>query len=377
MDLQDVKMGEPNINRKSWESFSSGFSNLEISISQDSCYASDEVSVASNNPNTTGKPTSSSSSSTPASDSSHRTYPKSILKKPSTDLEEDSECESGYGSDASDFGYDALSEESDDDDEDMYEVAAWDDASDIMSDTYDDDDDDESLDGSFIAFEFESMVRFDTNVHYIEAPEPSDDEGPDTEMTCHELMELARNSGSLQLVETEYPSADLMDDGEDDHNHGPNADRPEEHTRDVVDLDKRIFVAYMNGINGIADSQYKSHLRARVDEIKMGRTQPQPMEAISTNGVYLEHVLNHVIGVFGNLVAKEELDELVHISEEKGAQVPSEQTENSNQALLGKIECLLSERLANDQVDVGEDELSFFAGGVACALENGNICASE
>jgi hypothetical protein len=100
-------MGEPTtLSRKSWESLSSAFSNIEVSLSQDSSYASDEISVVSSNP-TTVENTSQDSSS----ESKLRPYLKSILKKPETDLEEeDAQSESGYGTDAFDYEYDYVGE---------------------------------------------------------------------------------------------------------------------------------------------------------------------------------------------------------------------------------------------------------------------------
>ncbi|KAE8145265.1 hypothetical protein BDV25DRAFT_74240 [Aspergillus avenaceus] len=358
-------MSSQNMSKKSWESLSSTFSGLEISLSQDSCYASDEVSVASTNPTTVN--TSVASSLAPAIATTDHPQLKSILKRPYAEIEEDEdeESESGYASDASDHEYEFLSE--DEDDDEVYYVTCWEDESDNLSDCSEEDN--ESLDGSFISFE--SNVRFDSNVFYIEAPELYEDETPHAELTCHELMELAKASGSLQFQEDDSDSCDMHDA---DDELGSISDSikqlPEEHTSDDVDLDKRLFIAYMNGVNGISEPRYKSRLQARVGDIKMGRAKSPYLESNNSEGVYLDHALNHVIGTFPNIIAKKEFDELVYLSEEKGSlQQQSEARESLNQDLLKKIENLLSERLAKD-VKIGPDELSFFAGGVAYALEN-------
>lgn len=363
-------MGEPaTLNKRSWESLSSTFSHLEVSLSQDSSYASDEISVVSSNPTTVE--TSVVSNQKPSSEPL-RPVLKSILKKPQADLEQEAESESGYGTDASDYGYEAISDEEDDEDDEMYdEVSIWGDASDIMS-CCSDEEEEESDDGSFIAFE--SMVRFDENVQYIDAPTLDEDERAGTGLTCHEIMEMARSSDSVQFVGEENPTGVVSrDESMDDHKGhcGAALDNPEEHPGDMIDLDKQLFVAYVNGIKGIADSQYKPRIRALVDEIRLGQAQTPYLEAEGTDGVYLDHALNHVIGVFRNLLMADEFEELVALSEQKIAMTPeTKDMESHNSKLMDRIQRVLVERLAQGKVDLEADELSFFAGGVTYALEN-------
>lgn len=362
-------MGEPaTLNKRSWESLSSTFSHLEVSLSQDSSYASDEISVVSSNPTTVD--TSVVSNQKPSSEPL-RPVLKSILKKPQADLEQEPESESGYGTDASDYGYEAISDDEDEEDDEMYdEVSIWGDASDIMFCCSDEEE--ESDDGSFIAFE--SMVRFDENVQYIDAPTLDGDERSGTGLTCHEIMEMARSSGSVQFADGENPTGIGSGDKDmDNHrNHcGTALDNPEEHPGDMIDLDKQLFVAYVNGIKGIADSQYKPRIRALVDEIRLGRAQTPYLETEGTDGVYLDHALNHVIGVFRNLLLADEFEELVALSEQKIAMTPqTKDMESHNSKLMDRIQRVLVERLAQGKVDVEADELSFFAGGVTYALEN-------
>ncbi|KAL4733598.1 hypothetical protein BDV11DRAFT_78987 [Aspergillus similis] len=344
-------MNAHDLSRKSWESLSSTFSQLEISLSRDSCYASDEVSVTSAPPAATDT-TKNLLVTTPTETS----FPKSILKRPYADIEEDEESESGYASDSTDT--DGIFEQFDDD---MCDDVDWDDTeSSCVEDI-------ESFDGSFISFE--SSVRFDSNVQYIEPSEYQEDENPDVGMTSHELMELARASSYPNKSHEEtYSGAETSDI--DDASHEAIADSIEqlpEHTGDLLDLDKRLFIAYMNGINGIANHEYKARLRARVADFKSGLAPSPFLDLDSANALYLDTVLSHVIGTFRNIVVKDEFSELVRAS---GETMHIPQGTRLNQDIFDKIERLLCERLTSGDVDIGPDELSFFASGVAYALEN-------
>ncbi|KKK12130.1 hypothetical protein P175DRAFT_028934 [Aspergillus ochraceoroseus IBT 24754] len=342
-------MGAQNMSRKSWESLSSTFSNLEISISRDSCYASDEVSVTSTTPVITNAPT--VPPLAPSGETSIRPLLKPILKRPYSEIEEDEQSESGYASNASEYEYDDIFEETDGD---MCDIPDWDD-NEIMSEYYEDDI--ESLDGSFISFE--SAVRFDSHVHYIEAPEPQEEESAETGMTCHEMMAIAQasangnNSQEETYTDTDDSNCEAISES---------IEQLPEHTSDILDLDKRLFVAYMNGINGITNPDYRARLRARVSDFRSGRVSSPFLDLDSANGVYLDHVLSHVIGTFRSIVVKAEFDELLGLG--------TEATSSLDQNKFDKIEHLLFERLAVDDVSVGPDELSFFASGVAYALEN-------
>ncbi|PLB40085.1 uncharacterized protein BDW47DRAFT_5750 [Aspergillus candidus] len=365
-------MGTQLLNKQSsWESLSSNFSNLEISFSQDSCYGSDEISVASTNPTSVNTTTVSPSSSALEAP---RPAPKSILKRPYSEIEEDEKSESGYASEATDHEFDDSSDEEDEDEDEEYYITAWDSDSDAMSDSEDeeedaDDDDGESMECSFISFE--SNVRFDPNVVYIEAPKCAleDTTDADSGMTCHEIMERARALGQ-SASEDPLDDFDLDDIENDTHAIFYDIVRqlPEEHSRDIVDLDKRLFAAYMNGINGVTDSSYKSRLHTQVEDIVAGGVQSPYLNSDSPCGVYLDHALNHVIGTFPHILIAGELDELMRLSDEKKA---DRRTQNG---LVRKIEHLLSERLGSDRVTIGADELCFFAGGIAYALENWKTC---
>ncbi|KAL5359496.1 hypothetical protein BJX96DRAFT_164480 [Aspergillus floccosus] len=357
---QIATVGDKIINKKSWESLSSTFSNLEISFSHDSCYASDEVSTTSTNPTTVDT---SIISSTPATEVAKRQPLKPILKRTFAEIEEDEESESGYASDPSEheYEYDALSDEEDD----ICYVTAWDEEeSEAFSEYYGEDDASED-DGSFISFE--SMVRFDSNVLYIDAPSSYEDSTSGPQMTCHEMMELAKASGGL-LSHGGSPSGGS--EGYGDFNDSIKS-LPEEHTDDILDLDKRLFVAYMNGIDGLPNANYKERLRDLAHDIKVGQAKSPYLEADNASGVYFDHALNHVIGTFRNIVTKEEFDELVKLSKQKEASNEElDVIERPSQDFLNKIESLLSERLINNVVNIGSEELTFFAGGIAFAIKN-------
>ncbi|KAJ5640650.1 hypothetical protein N7528_000275 [Penicillium herquei] len=385
-------MAATNNHRESWDSLSSAFSQLDASFSQDSCYGSDEVSVSS----TTTAPLESSVSTFVAKNEKQPLHPilKSILKNSTADLQEDddsdseSESESGYGSDDIELEYDALSEDEDESDEDdMSDFSVWDeDSSHHVPETHEDHT--HSFDDSFIGFE--SAVRFDPHVEYIGTPDTDlseDEEAPQPEMTMHEMMLLSLKSSSVQ---SSLQESDTEDDDSEAGRHDSffraNAPQLEDFTRDAVDVDQRLFVAYMNGIHGIADANYKSYLRAQADNIRMGH-ETESMHPDDPPCMYLDSVLNHVIGVFRNLLAVDELNDLIalrkedstyeraktSLSVETPAETPTETAAETagpttHQALLDKIEHFLLDRLTNGSVDVFPDELRFFAGGIAHAL---------
>ncbi|RJE19891.1 hypothetical protein PHISCL_07782 [Aspergillus sclerotialis] len=350
-------MGEPGFGKDSWESSSSAFSTFETSASQDSCYGSDETSVTSILSSTAPTSTVPSFASSPKTTLRPVLKPtlKSILKKECVSLPDDTESASGYDSDA-EYEHSFFEEN---DDEDLYSSSGedTDDMAEVPSD-------DESFDDSFIAFE--SMVRFDPEIQFIEAPEYTEDESPETETTFHELIERAQAFGHSLLEGgiPEYTNAGGATMGE-----------PEEYTRDAMDLDKNLFAAYMNGIRGIADSNYTSQLRAHIDDIKSGRAETPFFDSDNAHGIYLDNVLNHVMGSFRNLVTKEELDELLVLIDKKIAlqrqnEPPHEELEICNKTLLDKVASFLSERLGDGNVEIGPDELAFFTNGVAHSLGN-------
>ncbi|KAI2730353.1 hypothetical protein CBS147332_2205 [Penicillium roqueforti] len=364
------QMSNSALHRGSWESVSSAFSHLEMSFSHDSCYGSDEVSVTSNSCTPTQ-----SGVSTATTKPTLRPFLKSILKNSTVafDSDEESGSESGYSSDGIDSEYDALSDESDEeDDDDDSDFSVWDETNGDVPETHEDHT--ESFDDAFISFE-ENSVRFDPQVEYIDSVEVSDDEGPDHQMTCHEMMMLARDSKGTQTLLDQLDKMDIAESRKE-HCHQEfgrkSTNQPEEFSRDAVDLDCSLFVAYMNGIRGIVTPKYKTYLRVQVDHIRLGKD----TEFVDTEGapsLYLDLVSNHVTGTFCNLLAEDELNELIRLRavEQAGKQNDTSSSTlglDHHQVLLNKIEKFLLDRLASGRVEIGPDELSFFAGGIAHEL---------
>ncbi|KAJ6017525.1 hypothetical protein N7451_000904 [Penicillium sp. IBT 35674x] len=360
--------------RESWDSLSSTFAHLEVSFSHDSCYGSDEVSVSSK----TTAPLQSSASTFTAKRDEPSLHPflKSILKNSTTnvqDEESDTDSESGYESDDIELDdYDALSED-DDEDDDMSDFSVWDDETEHnVPETHRDHTD--SFDDSFIGFESLS-VRFDPQVQYIDTPttELSEDEGSHSEMTVHEMMLLAQKAGCSQASLNQSDAGDVLyDDSDCDHKEffRMKTTQLEDFTRDAVDVDQRLFIAYMHGIHGIADTNYKTYLRTQADNIRHGQ-ETESMHPDDPPCMYLDLILDHVIGVFRNLLAEDELNGLIELRKEDLAIEPASGAAsgpNPHQVLLEKIEKFLLNRLTNGHVDVLPDELSFFAGGIAHAL---------
>lgn len=92
----------------SWDRLSSVFSNLDLSLSQDSSYGSDSQSFTTDATSITTSPETSSVPTTPKVSAARPL--KSILKKPEAAHEnedEDSVSESGYESESSNYGFDS------------------------------------------------------------------------------------------------------------------------------------------------------------------------------------------------------------------------------------------------------------------------------
>ncbi|KAJ5679613.1 hypothetical protein N7462_007857 [Penicillium macrosclerotiorum] len=355
--------------RESWDSLSSTFANLEVSFSQDSCYGSDEVSVSSNNP--APLPSSIDTCTTKHESSSLHPILKSILKNSNADYHHDTESESGYGSDDIEFDYDAFSDE--DDDDDLSDFSVWEDTPENVPETREDRTD--TFDDSFIGFE--PSVQFDPIVQFIDTPDHSEaeDEPERAEMTCHEMMLLSLQSGGSPASSIQSDVDDISDD-EGDHHHKEFIRNcttyPEDFTHDAVDVDRQLFVAYMNGIHGIADAKYKTYLHAQADNIRMGH-EIESMHPDDAPCMYLDLIQSHVIGVFRNLLCVDELNELIGLRKEEMTVAQAETNsavlnQNHHHILLDKVEHLLLDRLTNGRVDMYPDELSFFAGGVVHAL---------
>ncbi|CRG87445.1 hypothetical protein PISL3812_04462 [Talaromyces islandicus] len=235
--------------------------------------------------------------------------------------------------------------------------------------------------------EFGNSVHFDANISYIESPndsESTDDDEP--QMTMHERMLLARKD--LKPAEEDIVNSD-HDDVDECYDSDSNSDTEDatksdtaiadeiileilsNYSRDMVDIDKQIFVAFINGIHEVTDQKYQSHLQDRVQGFRDGRFQSPFFDNDSC--LFLNDSLKHVIGMFRNVVNREEFEELARLAgQRKGGEFESESV-----ALFERIEHLVSERLLEDKVVVGKDELGFFVDGVVYALERPQIYAYD
>lgn len=366
-----AQMSHSTPHRGSWGSTSSAFSNIDMSFSHDSCYGSDEVSVTSS----VAAPKQ-SSCATVTADQPLRPVLKSILKNSCTAIESDSESdeesESGYSSDGIESEYDALSDEEEDDD-DMSDFSVWDgETSRDVPESHEDHT--QSFDDAFISFEVNS-VHFATEVKYFDSAEVSeDDDEDDHQMTCHEMMMLARNTSGTQTLLDQLNKMDINAENEECHEEfvRKSVCQPDEFSRDAVDLDRSLFAAYMNGAHSVTDKkfeeQYETHLQDHVDHIRLGKDL-DCMGGDDAAALYLDAISSHVIGTFCNLLDEDELNELISLRAEEQIdhQDPSSPPTDldHHQALLNKIEKFLMERLTGDLVDVAPNELTLFAGSIA------------
>lgn len=239
--------------------------------------------------------------------------------------------------------------------------------------------DDLQFDDSHIAFE--NFVRFDTDVSYIDAVELPDedinDENEDApQMTLHEMMLLAdRHRGVVAHND--------QDNNEEDHVNEETSianviieELAKDYPRDMLEVDRQLFIAFVNGIHGDTRRKYQTCLHDRVQGFREGRFLSPFFEGErdSAGCFYLDEALKHVIGMFRHIVLREEFDELVRLAQASRMQqeMPTSlQTQSS--AFLDRIEGLLSERLLKGIDSVGKDELSFFADGIVYALEHPKI----
>lgn len=224
---------------------------------------------------------------------------------------------------------------------------------------------------------FGNSVRFDTNITYIDSP-PIDKstEEDEPQVTMHELMLLARKD-----IES------IANSGHDDVDDCWDADSEtaianlnilqlsKDHPRDMIDIDKQIFVAFINGIHEATRQKYQSNLHDRVQGFREGRFQSPFFESDdeSSSCLFLDDTLKHVIGMFRNVVRRDEFEELARLAaNRKNGESKSEPVN-----IIEKIEQLVSERLLEGRAVVDKDELGFFADGVVYALERPQIYAYD
>jgi len=221
---------------------------------------------------------------------------------------------------------------------------------------------------------FAHSVRFDDVVSYADPPEHFDDENVDPPMTYHEMVEIfekshaarsrLRNSMNAPTGRAIQPSRDPAAN-----------DDLDEHSLEMLDLDKKLFIAFINGIHVSFESSYKDEVQLRARQVRNGYIHNPFFESKSAPGRYLDDALFHVVGMFRNVVTEEELRELAFYC--TANQSPASRTyrfsgyHSQLTILLSKIERILTDKLTAGKVSFDKDELSFFAGGILYALDHG------
>lgn len=222
---------------------------------------------------------------------------------------------------------------------------------------------------SFISFT--ESVSFDMTISYAEPPvfDDSDDDSEDDSeddleetMTVHEKMARAMANGC---------SAHSIDGT-------PNLGTPVEHGLDVLDVDKRLLAAYVNGIRSTGDI-YKNDLASLALNINEGlSTQPFLSSNVTTeDGLYLNHALKHLLGIFPYIIDDDELDILIYdaIHEDHTFQNAPGKGNCRSRPTTGKsslhedVSQLLKDRLIDRSMGVEEEVLDFFTRGVIYVLK--------
>jgi hypothetical protein len=239
--------------------------------------------------------------------------------------------------------------------------------------------DDLQFDGPHITFE--DRVHFNADVSYIDAVEfPDDDINEETEevpqMTLHEMMLLADKHRGLVAHENQ------VDNDEDYVNEETSIANviieqlAKDYPRDMLEVDRQLFLAFVNGIHGDTRRKYQPCLHDRVQGFREGRFLSPFFEGETdlAGCFFLDEALKHVIGMFRHIVLREEFDELVCLAQTSRMQneIPTS-LQMQPSGFLDRIEGLLSERLLKGMASIGKDELSFFADGVVYALEHPKI----
>lgn len=138
---------------------------------------------------------------------------------------------------------------------------------------------------------------------------------------------------------------------------------PEEHPRDVVDLDKDLLAAYINGLRTVDIEGFKTVLRSRTLHVDCDR-QTVSNDAETQMNEYLDRILESLLGFFPNLFTE---DEYSHILDQAELAITfddtyqfSYQPESVNvQQMLQKV---LEEKLTTDDTVLVEEVLGWLAG---------------
>ncbi|EEH36572.1 hypothetical protein PAAG_06990 [Paracoccidioides lutzii Pb01] len=301
LDTTNVKLTLP-IGRTRGAHFRNESSGLELlSISETpvaSSPASEGIDIYS--------PLSSSSSSLCSSPTPTFIGLKSILKntfKPQSAqgfnlMDSDTEYEEENDEDSDIDGDDDLNEdeESESDESDEYDES--DEADEV------DDSDNEYSDetGSFICFAKSVHFNLNLDVHIIPNREGNGDDCGEPELTFHEQALLKQGSKRERERFEQYSVNNQSYDSD-------------EHGRDVVELDKQLFTAYVNGIRNMNAEDYRSVVLSRTLNAGPCEVDVLPFIEDLVNQ-YLDRVVESLLGFFQYLFPDEEYHNLLFFAED-------------------------------------------------------------
>ncbi|KAK2806824.1 hypothetical protein FQN50_005686 [Emmonsiellopsis sp. PD_5] len=158
---------------------------------------------------------------------------------------------------------------------------------------------DSDYEGSFI--HFVNSVRFSLkdDVRIIPGRDENHDNGAEPEMTFHEQAHLMHAS--------EHATFEAYSVNQKDYD-------PSEHSPDVVDLDKQLFMAYINGIRTMHTDDYKPVIHSRTLHATPSNVDIIPITEHQVNA-YLDRVVDSLLGFFPYLFAKDEYNHILDNAE--------------------------------------------------------------
>ncbi|ODH52212.1 hypothetical protein GX48_01528 [Paracoccidioides brasiliensis] len=233
---------------------------------------------------------------------------KSILKntfKPQSaqgfnSMDSDTEYEEENDEDSDIDGYDDLNEdeESESDESDEYDESD-------EADEFDDSDNEYLYErGSFICFAKSVHFNLNLDVRIIPNREGNGDDCGEPELTFHEQALLKQ--GSIRERERErFERYSVNNQSYDSGEHG----------RDVVELDKQLFTAYVNGIRNMNAEDYRSVVLSRTLNAGPCEVDVLPFIADLVNQ-YLDRVVESLLGFFQYLLPDEEYHNLLFFAED-------------------------------------------------------------
>ncbi|OJD24784.1 hypothetical protein ACJ73_03846 [Blastomyces percursus] len=222
---------------------------------------------------------------------------KSILKKPAEPQSSQGFKLMGFHLEDS-MGYDA--------DSDMYEDEDEEDASGDSELGDDESDCSDGYDECEYSDEEDSFICFVNSVHFSAQDDiciiPSRDEigenRAEGEMTFHEQ--------ALRMQASKRVSFEPYSANKKDYD-------PDEHSHDVIDLDKQLFMAYVNGIRNMNTEDYQPVVLSRTLNAAPCDIAVLPITEHQVNG-YLDRVVESLLGFFPYLFGKDEYNRLLDVA---------------------------------------------------------------